>query len=256
MGSDRDFAVLDDKNYDIWSYRMEMRLVKLDLYDVVDGSTVAPNTGPGHTAMLKFRKRQRLARAELVAYVSDSQIVHTKFDDPHDIWMRLKTVHNARGFGTRMSLRRRLHKMKYDDFLEPTMRAWITAVQDIVQRIRDLEGEVPDEDVIVILTESLPQSYDSLIVSLDGIPESELSLDLVIGRLIKEEARQNSPEPPSSSALTARAPATVPRVKRDVKDITCWRCHNKGHYESNCPLPLPTSESSPSTSAKPTGRMF
>ncbi|EJD35069.1 hypothetical protein AURDEDRAFT_43904, partial [Auricularia subglabra TFB-10046 SS5] len=146
------FDSLTATNYATWLYCMEMRLVKMDLWDVV-ASTAAPPAN------------------------------------------KLQTVHNAHGFGTCMSLCRWLHRMKWDDFVSLNMHTWITAVQEVVQHIRDLDGEVSDEDIIVVLTESLPDSYQPLIVTFDSLPDDNLTVDYVIGRLIKEESRQDRDTP-------------------------------------------------------------
>lgn len=266
MANDRDFDSLNATNYATWAYRMEMRLTKMDLWDVVASTAAPPNVSPNHATMLRYRKRQRLAKAEIVQYVSDQQLVHTKNDDPKVIWEKLQTVHSARGFGTRMSLRRWLHRMKWSDFVNPNMRTWITAVEEVVQYIRDRDGEVDDEDVIVVLTDSLPDSYQSLIVSFDSLPEDELTVEYVIARLIKEESRQDRDTPvlplaASATALAARNTASAPaapRVKRDVKDITCFKCGKKGHYQSNCPdsNDAPPAPAPPYSVPRPTGRMF
>lgn len=26
-----------------------------------------------------------------------------------------------------------------------------------------------------------------------------------------------------------------PRSRRDIRDVECFNCHNKGHYSSHCP---------------------
>ncbi|KZV80970.1 hypothetical protein EXIGLDRAFT_562848, partial [Exidia glandulosa HHB12029] len=127
---------LDDTNYHAWSYRMEMRLTKMDLWEIVSGEEEAPQSSPNHPTMKKFRKRQRAARAEIVLCVTESQHVHTKLDDPHEIWENLRLVHAPRGLGTRMTLRRQLYKMAYSEFLG--MSAWVTSVQETVRRITDL----------------------------------------------------------------------------------------------------------------------
>ena len=44
-----------------------------------------------------------------------------------------------------------------------------------------------DEDIILALTEGLPQSFSTFIVTLDSLLKSELSLDNVVTRVLNDE---------------------------------------------------------------------
>ena len=44
--------------------------------------------------------------------------------------------------------------------------------------------------LILALTEGLPESYSTFIVTLDSIPADDLTLDIVITRLLNEEVCQ------------------------------------------------------------------
>ena len=58
----------------------------------------------------------------------------------------------------------------------------------------------------------------------------DLTVDYVISRLLNEEARQNViGSLDANSALVAAGPC------RDFRNITCYLCQEKGHYQSHCP---------------------
>jgi hypothetical protein len=52
------------------------------------------------------------------------------------------------------------------------MSKWITSVRDVACQIKDLKGNVPDEEIIVTLTNLLPDSYTPLVVHLDTMDKS------------------------------------------------------------------------------------
>jgi hypothetical protein len=128
-----------------------------------------------------------------------------------------------------MALRRELSRMKKDPKMP--MSKWIVLVRDIARQIKDLNGDVPDEEVIVTLTNSLPDSYAPLVVQLDAMVEADRTISHVITRLIGEERRQGMNEVEDREdtpiALVAR--------RRDRSDVTCFGCGKKGYYRSECP---------------------
>ncbi|KAH7903387.1 hypothetical protein BJ138DRAFT_1020721 [Hygrophoropsis aurantiaca] len=135
------------------------------------------------------------------------------------------------------------------------MNNWIADVQQAAFRLKEVGYIADDEDKILVLTQGLPSSCDSFIISLDtalSIPvpdpdnptimiESTLSLEVVKARLINEEARQftapgttpRSTDSQPDVAMHAEASHSKPRTP--LANITCFSCGKKGHYQINCP---------------------
>ena len=120
------FARLNDSNYISWSLRMEAELVRKDLWGWVSGELgmpeviqEAPAADDGTPAVTKTqvkenakeralaKKKWAEARAEIILRVEDSQLSHVTSTSPAEIWDQLKLVHRARGFATRISIKRK-----------------------------------------------------------------------------------------------------------------------------------------------------
>jgi hypothetical protein len=59
------------------------------------------------------------------------------------------------------------------------MSTWIVSVCDVARQIKDLKGDVPDEEIIVILT--------PLAADLDAMEESARTLGSVITHLMRRD---------------------------------------------------------------------
>ena len=241
---------LDETNYAEWVVLMHALLVRKGLWEVTGGvGTERPMGSDGSKAVKAWVKKTEEARAEIALSVERSQLAHVRAGTAADVWSRLETMHQARGFGTRLSLRRKFYAMK----MSGSMQAWITDVASAAFRLEAAGVSVTEEDQILILMNGLPPSYDSFAVSLDATTPSELTLNHAVIRLINEYERQASARPTPKSAvprdpgvaaaiLSSEKPA---RARRPIAEITCFKCGKKGHYQMNCP----ESESAPAPAA-------
>lgn len=86
--------------------------------------------------------------------------------------------------------------------------------------------------MVSVLMLSLPESYSTLIISLDT-HDNRTNFDFVVQRCMNEEARQAAAHDVTSHGDKAyHADATRP--KRDKAEITCYKCGKKGHYRNEC----------------------
>lgn len=218
---------LNDTNWETWSFVMEQYLTVNELWDIVAGTEKEP-TDTAEKA--EFVRKQKSARARIALHISPSQLSSARLEtDPKKVWDELQRLNRPAGFSTRMALRRELGRMKKHP--ETPMSKWVTSVRDVARQIKDLKGEIPDEEIIVILTDSLPESYAPLVVQLDAMEESGRTLSHVITRLIGEERRQSTNEDREDTSVALIAKKT----RRDRSEITCFGCGEKGHYRSECP---------------------
>ena len=207
---------------------MEQYLTVNELWDVVAGTeTVAANAT--ETEKAEFLQKQKSARARIALHVNASQLNAVRLEtDPKKIWDELQRLNRPGGFGTRMALRRELTKMKKAP--EMPMSKWVTSVRDLARQIKDLKGDIPDEEIIVILTNSLSASYAPLVVQLDSMEEKDRTLSYVITQLIREERRQSGDRDREDTPLALVAK----KEHKNRSEITCFGCGEKGHYCPEC----------------------
>ena len=100
------------------------------------------------------------------------------------------------------------------------------------------------DSLVAVLLILLLEFYSPLIVSLNTHPDC-VKFDFVDQCCINEEVHQlsitHSKQSLGSSGQNV-AFSTESKPKKDKKNVTCYRCHQKGHYKNECKEELPVKE--------------
>ncbi len=115
----------------------------------------------------------------------------------------------------------------------------IGMIQSTVNKLKLLREDCSDRQVIIIIMETLPLLYKSLIIALDSHP-SHNKLEYVISCIFNKEVRQKEEHDHAtaiSSSLMASDQALLASAHRapiDHSTITCHTCGQKGHFKNEC----------------------
>lgn len=233
------FDRLGDNNYPTWSIYMLAQLKKRNLWEIVSGRVTRPLGSENNAKVRAFVRREEEACAEIVLCVEPSQLPHCRTDNPVEMWHNLAAVHRAHGLASRIALRRRFVFM-----IKPSttsMQAWISDVRALAQELVAIGSTVNDEDIILVLTQSLPAAYDAAVTALDATDPDLLTVAYVIERLLGAESQIMSRQqaPPTPTPSTPDAGLAARHLRTPIENITCFRCGQKGHYQRTCALPDP-----------------
>src|SRR5712692_5712756 len=186
--SDKSMMKLNNENYEIWKILMEAILVHKQLCDVALGWMPRPARPPN--AMWAWDQKNQEAQAKLQLAVEWDQLAHMTAEDASEIWAKLEHVHQLTGFTMCIGLKRQLWKMKMKD--GQRMASWISDVKGIVFQLSQIGVAVPDEDIILTLTNGLPAPYNYFILTLDSTPSEVSNLNYIIGCLWTKETCQRT----------------------------------------------------------------
>lgn len=232
------FDLLNEENYFTWKYRMEMHLIRKDLWGIVSGTE--PRPASGVRTQLVWDKRARLAAAEIILHVSDSQLPLTrKTTDPVQMWQILKEYHESSGWANRMTVLRRFVSLKMEE--GAPIQEHINDFNKLDQSLKDIGITLTDMLRMTILLASLPPTYENIVTAIESYIEANTDpsdpthgpdFDYVTRRLLNEERRRKLNSPENDAALVVRS---FKGRHADPANITCYGCGQKGHYRNKCP---------------------
>ena len=165
-------------NYNAWRFRIIPILKEKDLLAAIEDPNVS-NT------------KDDQAFTIITLNIKDSQIPYIQdMTTTKDAWAALKEVHQGIGMNGRMVLMQRLWSLKMvegDD-----MAQHLNHFRELANQLRSLSVDgkgMDDSELVTILTLSLPESYEPLVMALQSRSDT-VTFDTMAGRLLQESGRR------------------------------------------------------------------
>jgi hypothetical protein len=217
---------LNNDNYSVWKFKMELLLMKEDLWSQVSTKKPADTT-----AAASWQKRDDRARATIGLLVEDSQLIHIRKDTTaKGAWESLKNYHEKSTLTSKVYLLRQICNLKLSE--TGNMEQHVTTMQDLVDKLTALGEEIKDHLLVAMLLSSLPETYSTLITALESRPDTELTLGFVKGKLIDEYKRRKGVPDSEDSSTALRASQKKNSVGES--DRSCFFCKKSGHFKQDC----------------------
>ncbi|KMQ86061.1 retrovirus-related pol polyprotein from transposon tnt 1-94 [Lasius niger] len=209
---------LNNNNYQIWKYKMELLLIKEDLWDVVS------NAEPAEVSE-DWQKRDNKARATIGLLVEDNQLLHVRnATTAKQAWDALKAYHEKSSLSSKVFLLKSIvnHKLQEGGDMEEQLNA----ILELADKLTALGERIVDSLLIAIILGSLPESYSTLVTALESRAEDTLTLALVKGKLIDEYKRRKNTRTDEAGEIAMKA--------AEKSGKTCYFCRKQGHYKRDC----------------------
>ena len=176
---------LNGTNYPTWKIQCRMALMKEGLWRIVTGQETAP-TG-SETERAKFGARRDRALGTVVLSV-DTSLLYLVGDpeDPVVVWKKLADQFEKKAWATRLDLRRKLHSLRLND--GDSVQEHIKIMTELFDALSVAGETVSEEDRVVYLLASLPESYSVLVTALEAnvdVPK----LEVVTERILHQERK-------------------------------------------------------------------
>jgi hypothetical protein len=230
------------KFFEMWKLKMKDLLVDIDLWIAVD-LVISPTT----TSSYDWKKLDQEENSTIRLCLSDSILLNVSEEaTTKDLWDKLGKLDQSKSLVNKLFLRKKLYNLRMRDG-DSMVENLITFNTMVSQLIFD-EIKISDEDKCICLLCSLPDSWDSLVVSI-GSNTTSLKFDELVSSLLLEEMRQKNMEWQSTNTLFARVHSQErnrskfwsgrSKSKGRYKSLrnfvkVCWRCGKEGNYKKKC----------------------
>jgi len=216
---------------------MSAYLKSQDLWEVV-GPEVEDLVAKGVKGVAAKEKKKQIALAKITMCVDSSQLPFFQgSEDPRDVWNLLEFIHRSGSINSILSLRRRFFRMSMHD-TESAMQ-WISRVQKAAMELQHTPVPIALIDVILVISDGLPPSYDPVITALDTLEYSQLTLPLVISRVIGHESKLTRSKEKLEEVLPSGDGSALVARRNDrsitLSTIICYNCGGRGHVKAKCP---------------------
>ena len=214
---------------------MRMILGEMDLWDIVDGSEQRPEvTGSEDNAkaVKAYDRRAKKALASICLNLTDSQLLHVRSSTTaKEAWNKLTELYEAKGLANRLFLRRKFFTIQMAD--GENMVGHINKVKTMAEQLEAIGAPVKEDDIVMTLLSSLPQSYSNLIIALETRSDN-LTLEFVTARLLHEESRRKETSSQKEEAAFYSQPTPKHALINKKRTDTCNYCKKPGHWFRNC----------------------
>nr|XP_040249189.1 uncharacterized protein LOC120966742 [Aegilops tauschii subsp. strangulata] len=240
---------LDSSNYSLWKPMMEDILYCKDLYEPIGKDKI-----PTGVTEEEWRVLHRKAIGMIRLYINQNIFHHVANDtNAYEMWQKLESMYERKTSMNKASVIKRLAKLEYRD--GTSVIEHMNVFQCHINQLSPLKINFEDEVQALLLLSSMPDSWNTLVVSLsNSAPDGKMTLEMVKNSMLNEEARKKEKGDASSSdAYVAETHGknenrghsntrfqqgknkSRERSKSKLrKDISCFHCGNPGHIKSEC----------------------
>jgi hypothetical protein len=239
---------LNGSNYQTWKFKVELLLIKDDLWEVV-------NEAPPDEVTAEWSAKDRKARATIGLLIEDSQLnLIRKENTARSTWNALKQYHEKSTLSNKVSLLKRLCALRLAEGGD--MEKHLTLLEDLIEQLTSLGETIAEPLTVALFPSSLPDSFGTLKTALETRPETDLTMELVKSKLIDEYKRRN--ESPVSTDQGQQALKTTQHnggkpyetARQKQNSTVCFFCKKPNHMKKECRKYIEWKKKNPDHKAK------
>jgi transposase InsO family protein len=237
--------LLKGHNWMPWKRRMLAVLRDLGLEKYIAKDAKAPEaadrdnpTQDEKEASKRWKEGDAKARTRIELSIGDSEMIHISgADSAREMWEQLTTVKESKGRLGVLATRRTLYRMTAEEGFD--MVEHISKLRKLQEELHLMENKVTDEDFVMILITSLPESWDQYTSAYLGSSSNMPTLKSheLVAILLEEDRRRRGRNDDSASGVAMQAKFPKSDKGSDSKKTEkrkCFNCGKEGHIKEDC----------------------
>ena len=243
MGDKLEITKLTKDNYPTWKFKAKHLLTAKGLFGYVDGSETAPGSSASADDKKQYQSGRAKAHSHIVLSVSDELLyLITECEDAKDTWEKLQSHFERDSLANRLFLKKKYFRTVMSE--NASIESHLKDMKEITNKLAAIKAPVSEEDQVVTLLGSLPESFDTLVTALEAHGD-RLTLEFVSNALLNEEQKrseeQRLPATAGISSSTSHnvksdAALSVEAKTADSSQVRgCYICNSPNHYMRFCP---------------------
>jgi len=232
-----------------WKMRIDLILAWSDVLDIVKGKVSEPSDDERKS---KYEKEDIMTRSIIVDSISDNLIpCVTNLDTSKKMYNSLVGLYTINNIRQAMSLKSELHDVNM--LISDIIASYFMRIFQLRYQLQTIDEIISNKEHVTTTINGFPYSWDSFASSTCGRKEIPIFEELWTSctqedfRLISKGRNQRFEEG-NSQAFARRSKKVVgrkkfgfqrrnegkrpiPRGKKDMSKIQCYRCHKYGHFK-------------------------
>ena len=149
-------------------------------------------------------------------------------ENPVAVWDKLANQFQKKAWANKLKLRRKLYSLRLKE--GESVQSHVKVIIEIFEALAVIGDPVSEEDRVVHLLASLPESFNMLVTALEANPEVP-KMESVTERLLHEERKMKDRKENEGGHTKAMMAHNSFGQK---KKFTCHYCGKPGHFKRNC----------------------
>ena len=151
-------------------------------------------------------------------------------NDPQVVWNKLSNQFQKKTWCNKLQLRRRLFSLRLRE--GGSIQDHLKIMTEIFDELSVIGDHISEEDRVVYLLASLPESYSMLVTALEANSEVP-KMEFVTEKLLHEERKSLGLVQENDGSAGVKQEKTY-YTKKSKKSFKCHHCGKEGHIKKNC----------------------